>query len=355
MVRFPRAAASRPTYIMAIFTLGVFRYSREARYSGLMSSISAVGFYEFGGPETLEVVDLPMPVLEPGEALIEVRAATVNPTDTSFRGGNHVDRLAWRKPPYVPGVELAGEVVEVHPGSQEFSSIEVGQSVFGYVSPYSHGGGACAQYVAVDVRSLVRLPKDMDYVHAAALPMNGMTTLVAFDLMELPKQATLLVTGGPGALGSYVISVGHHLGYTVIADAYEKDREFLESLGARVVPRGPDMAAAVLDVCPDGVDGIVDGACIGDALGDLIKEGGAYAPVRAVDFHNRDGKIRVTPVHAREQIFNTEKLRHLAELAEMGVLQPRISRVIAMSEAADAHVALERGGVRGRQVIDLQL
>jgi len=126
----------------------------------------AVTFSRFGGPEVLEVADLPEPQPGPGEVRIRVAAATVNPTDISFRSGRHsTARLATMgvRPPYIPGMELAGVVDAVGEGT----NWHPGDRVMAIVSPRRPGGGAQAELVVVPAASVARVPEGASLAAAA--------------------------------------------------------------------------------------------------------------------------------------------------------------------------------------------
>src|SRR5699024_10907550 len=115
-------------------------------------------------------------------------------------------------------------------------------------------------------------------------PMNGLTALQALALLDLPAGSTLAVTGAAGTLGSYLVRLARASGLVVVADAAEKDRELVTGLGAdHVVARGPDVARAVREVFPDGVDGLVDGSVQGEQVVPALRDGGRLATVRFWD------------------------------------------------------------------------
>ena len=224
----------------------------------------AVGLSRFGSPEVLGVVIVPVAAPGPLDALVRVRAAAVNPSDTLLRTGRQAERLGGISPPFIPGMDLAGDIVALG-NAVAGTGLYVGQAVAGVVRPWRPNGGAQAQYVVVPASSLVPIPGNMSYAEAATIPMNGLTALVAMELLDLKPGARLLVTGGAGAFGGYAISLARHQGHFVIADGREGDRELLLRLGAElVVPRGEAMAAAVREAAPGGVDGIVDAARLGE-------------------------------------------------------------------------------------------
>ena len=128
----------------------------------------AVGFSEFGGPEVLGLVTLPVPSPGPGEVRVRVTAAAVNPTDLAFRAGAHRSMPSGVVSPYVPGMDLAGVVDVAGPGAD--AAWEPGERVMAAVSPWGPGGGAQAEFVVVAADALARVPERINLPAAATLP-----------------------------------------------------------------------------------------------------------------------------------------------------------------------------------------
>src|SRR4030095_12255080 len=135
----------------------------------------AVTFSQLGGPEVLQVSQLAEPQPGPGEVRIRVKAATVNPTDISFRTGRQLTTAQLSEmgvlPPYIPGMELAGVVDAVGEGT----SWRTGDRVMAIVNPRRPGGGAQAELVVVPSASVARVPDGTTLADAATLPMHGLT------------------------------------------------------------------------------------------------------------------------------------------------------------------------------------
>lgn len=307
-----------------------------------------VGVEEFGGPEMLRVFDVPERHAGPGEVRLAVRAAAVNPTDTIHRAGGRAEMLRKDPPPYVPGMDVAGVVDEVGAGVDHVS---VGDDVMGIVVPTgSHGGYSESLVLPAD--SVVRMPMGSTYAQACTLPMNGMTARLALDLLGLPAGSTLAVTGAAGAFGGYMVHLAVAAGLHVIADASEADEELVRSLGAHeIVRRGPDMAARIRALHPDGVDGLADGSVQSAEVLAAIRDGGTMATVRGWDGPS-ERSIRIHPVWVREIARDRERLDDLRRLAEAGGIALRVARTFPADDAAEAHRVLEAGGTRGRCVIE---
>ncbi len=307
----------------------------------------AVTFSEFGGPEVLAVSELPDREPGPGQVRIRVAAATVNPTDLGFRSGRQSAQLTGLEPPYIPGMELAGEIDAVGTGSDW----RPGDKVMAIVIPRRPEGGAMAQTVVVPAASVAPAPKTASAEQTATIPMNGLTVRLALDLLALKPGDTLAVTGAAGAVGAYAVQLGAAEGLRVIAVASPSDEEFLKSIGAEtVVARGDGAVQGIRALVPGGVDGLVDAAVIGAPILPAIRDGGALAAVRGWQGDSeRDIAIHVVQVSRYSE--NQAALARLGKMVDEGKLTLRVAETFPPERAAEAHKRLEAGGVRGRLVV----
>ena len=311
--------------------------------------MQAVGFSEFGGPEVLGLVSLPVPVPGPGEVRVRVAAAAVNPTDLAFRSGGHRSMPDGMSSPYVPGMDLAG-VVDVA-GADAAGQWAPGDRVMAAVSPWAPGGGAQAEFVVVAADALALVPGQISLEAAATLPMNALTVRAALDELALRPGQALGVTGAAGAVGGYVIQLARAEGLRVIADASPADEDLVAGLGADVVvPRGPGVAARIRQVLPDGVDALLDAAVMGPAVLSAVRGGGRVIAVRPFAGEAERG-ITVSLVLVFHHLHEGDTLARLAELADKGVLSLRVADVLPAARAAEAHRRFEAHGVRGRLVL----
>jgi NADPH:quinone reductase-like Zn-dependent oxidoreductase len=298
-----------------------------------------------GGPEVVRVVEREVREPGPGEVRLGVSAAAVNPTDIGLR-----ERGAeGLPPPWVPGMDAAGVVESVGAGVEHLA---VGDEVMAAVAPRRPEGGAQAELVVVPAASVVPVPDGMPADRAATLPMNGLTALHGLDLLALPEGQTLLVTGGAGLLASYVIPTAKQRGLRVLADASPADEELVRGFGADVVlPRGDGLVAAVRSEAPEGVDAVYDTALLRRSVFPAIREGGALAVVRTWDGDDVEHGIRIEKVQVWTVLERTDWLREVRQLAQDGVLAPRVARTYPPEAAADAQRRMEAGGLRGRAVV----
>ncbi|KQO65167.1 NADP-dependent oxidoreductase [Curtobacterium sp. Leaf261] len=312
--------------------------------------MKVIGVTEFGGPDALAIHDVPEPHAGPGEVRIQVRAFAVSPTDTGVREGGR-DLSQAGEPPYVPGMDAAGIVDEVGEGVTEWST---GDEVMAIALPLRGHGGAYVEQLVAPVDSIARIPAGTSFEEASTVPMNGLTAVQILEKAGLSQGQTLVVTGAAGLLGNYVVQLAEQQGIVVIADAADKDRALVESLGAdHVVPRGDEFVAAVQAIAPHGVDAVADTALLHEDAVPVLRDGGVFLAVRGWQGNGERG-IRFEQAAVFDEYHSQAKLDRLRQDVEDGVLTPRVAEVLPASEpgsAADAHTRLAAGGVRGRFVL----
>ncbi|MCU1649015.1 MAG: alcohol dehydrogenase zinc-binding domain protein, partial [Pseudonocardia sp.] len=247
----------------------------------------AVVVRTYGGPEALEIEELPLPVPGPGQIRIRVRAAAVNPVDVFVRSGTAA--LAGMLPDRAGvgiGWDVAGEVDAVGPAlvasdsSAGGAAFAVGDRVVGLSDRLDVPTAGYADYLVLDADSVAAAPRDVSFEAAATLPLNGLTAAQALAGLGLCAGRTLLVTGAAGAVGGYAVELAVAAGLRVVAAASERDRELVLGFGAELfVPRDAELGAAVRALVPGGVDGVLDAATIGVRALDALRGGGAFASV----------------------------------------------------------------------------
>ncbi len=307
-----------------------------------------VGIIEFGGPEALQLVDLPEEHAGAGQVRVRVHAATVNPTDTYLRNGSRAALLKDVPPPHVPGMDAAGVIDEVGPGTS--TDLKVGDAVFAMVVPNgSHG--AYRESIVLSADAVTRAPAGVGHVEASTLPMNGLTARQSLDQLALKPGQTVAVTGAAGAYGGYVVQLAKADGLRVIADAAPADEALVKGLGADiVVPRGADVAEQIRKVCPEGVDGLADGSFQSEQAVGAVRDGGAFASVRGWAGTGERG-ITFHRTSVRDYDHRADLLAGLREHVESGAVTLRVAATYPPEQAAEAHRRIEAHGVRGRLVI----
>ena len=311
--------------------------------------MKAVGIMKHGGPEALEVLEVPDINVGPGQIRIRNFAASVNPVDVSVRNGSMAQMQKVNPPPYIPGMDAAGIIDQI--GEDVKTDLKVGDSVMAMVVP-NGDHGAYKENIVLDQNAVVKAPKNTTHIQASTLPMNSLTARLSLDLLDLSKGQVLAVTGSPGAYGGFVVQLAKADGLTVIADSNDSDRSLLESLGVDIIiSRGEGFAERIRQEFPDGVDGIADGALLNEAAIEAVKDSGSFTSVRGFKGEpQRDIDFTATWVTAYD--CKKDKLETLCKQAESGVLTLRVADSVKMENAAEAHKKLEAGGTRGRMIIE---
>ena len=301
--------------------------------------VKAARFSRFGGPEVLEIVDLPDPHPGPGQVRIAVRAAGVNPSDWKKREGLMDPEL-----PQTMGYEAAGVVDELGEG---VADVAVGDRVFGL----SAEGAAQAELTVLSFYAPV--PPSLDFPGAAALPAAIETATRALDQLGVGAGAgrgsTLLINGASGSVGSAAVQLAVVRGARVIGTASPANHDYLRSLGAEPVVYGQGLAGRVRALAPDGVDAALDVAGSG-VLPELIElAGGPEHVVTIADFGGaREHGVRFSSGDAGRAV---HALGEIGELIESGRFSLPVARTFPLAEIAQAHRVGEDGHVRGKLVL----
>ncbi|MFB7471509.1 NADP-dependent oxidoreductase [Kitasatospora sp. NPDC056184] len=308
----------------------------------------AVVVRRFGGPEVLELVEVPEPEPGPGQLRVRVAAAGVNPVDAVTRAGvlAQAGLMAPRETVGI-GWDVAGTVERIGPGVNGFA---VGDAVIGLRDRLDVPLGGYADALVLDAAALAPAPEGVPAVEAATLPLNGLTAVQALDLLDLPAGATLLVTGAAGAVGGFAVQLAARRGLRVVALADRRDAAQLRALGAEWhVPRGAaDPAAEVRALVPGGVDGALDAALLGVAALGAVRNRGSFVAVSAGAAPLGLRGIRVAHVWVAA---DGAALAGLAALAARRELALRVADTLPLERAEEAHRRLARGGLRGRLVL----
>jgi NADPH:quinone reductase-like Zn-dependent oxidoreductase len=287
--------------------------------------------HEYGGPEVLRYEDYPDPVLQPGEVLVRVAAAGVNPVDALERSGQTKD---WR-PVQFPGVlgwDLSGTVERLGAGVEDFS---IGDQVLAWA--YHTYAGLCA----VKAGLLAKVPKGLNLVDAAALPLVSMTgSQLIYVGADVKPGQTVLVSGAAGSVGRSAVFAAKDRGAVVIAGVLKKQLDGLKNLGAdRVVAL--DDTAAFADLQPvDIVANTVRGKTAEDLMA-KVKPGGTFASVTGAPA-NAAGYPRVRTV-AFVSKQDTKNLEYTVEAVRAGKLTIPIGSRVPLRNAAEAHAAFAKG------------
>ncbi|WP_194926596.1 NADP-dependent oxidoreductase [Catenulispora pinisilvae] len=306
----------------------------------------AVSQDTFGGPDVLHIVDVPEPTPLPSEVLVRVRAAAVNPIDAVVRSGGFP---LLGQPPFTLGWDISGVVEEVVPGVTRF---EVGDEVYG-MPFFPRAANGYAEYVAVPSRQLARKPAAVDQVHAAALPLAGLTAWQALnDAAKVAPGDRVLIHAAGGGVGHLAVQIAKARGAYVLATAGAAKHEFVLGLGADEVVdyRTADFTRELkdVDVVLDAVGGPVGRQSIsvlrpGGLLVTIVDRTDLELRAATIDAGRRFAGITVEPDYVG--------LEALAELVDAGKLRPYVEHALPLAEVAKAHELIESGRTRGKIVL----
>ncbi len=299
----------------------------------------AAQFSRYGGPEVLDIVELPDPHPAPGQVRIRVHAAGISATDPKLRQGelNFGAEL-----PQTTGRDVAGVVDEIGEG---VTDVAVGDRVFGA----SDDGAGAAELALLTHRAPI--PTSLGFVDAAGLPVALETATRALDQLKVAAGSTLLVNGAAGGIGSTVVQLAVARGARVIGTASTANHNYLRLLGAEPTTYGEGMAERVRALAPDGVDVALDVAGSG-VLPELIDlAGGPQNVVTLADFAGSKEHGVLFSNGFQGHAFHA--LAEVGTLIDAGRFWLPVERTYPLTDIAEAHRVSENGHVRGRLVLVL--
>jgi NADPH2:quinone reductase len=303
--------------------------------------VKAFGYRSNGGPDVQDFLDLDMPTPMPGELLVEVRNAGVNPVDWKIRSGL-LGEAAASDLPAVLGSEVSGVVREVGKDVEGFAEND---EVFGSVAP---GSGGYAEFTLVTATAAAHKPPQVSFSDAATLPVAAATAYDGVSQLDLKEGQTLLINGVGGGVGVAAAQIARDLGINVIGTAGEDKRALVETLGATLVPYGDGVDQRIRQILPDGVDAIFD-----LAGGDGLRAVAGLVADRSKLISAGDAAVAELGGHLIERDRTSRVLEIVGALVAEGKLDPHVEDVRPLSEAADALAAVEIGHARGKVVIEV--
>jgi NADPH:quinone reductase-like Zn-dependent oxidoreductase len=298
----------------------------------------------FGGPEVLTYTETDVPEPGPGEVLLRVAGAGVNPGDAVLRSGRVQELVTL---PWTPGNDVAGVVERIGPGVTRF---EPGDEVYGMLTVTRHG--AYAEYTAVPATALAPKPKNLDLVHAGAVPLAAFTAWQALTVLARVRAGDrVLIHAAAGGVGHVAVQLAKELGAHVIGTARAANHDFLRGVGADelIDYTTTDFRTAVAPV---------------DTVLDLV--GGSYGP-RSLDVLRPGGLLigasidpgtdeRQAAARGLRYVWVTaepsgEVLERITERIEAGRLRVTVQRTYPLAEAAAAHRAIEEKRTTGKIIL----
>jgi NADPH:quinone reductase-like Zn-dependent oxidoreductase len=311
-----------------------------------METMKAIRVHEYGGPEVLRYEEAPRPEPGPGEVLVRIRAAGVNPVDWKVREGYLKDALAYRMP-FVPGWDVSGIVEAMGPN---VTLLKRGDEVYGHPSVVRNG--AYAEFAVIPEAELALKPRSIDHVLAASLPVAALTAWQGlFDIGGLRTEQKVLIHGGSGGVGSFAVQLARWKGAFIIATASGRNQEFLRNLGADLT----------IDYERSRFDRVVcDADVVFDTIGGetlkrswkVLKRGGILvSTVEAPDPADAEAH------RARGALVDTQanpgELAEIAKLVDAGMVRPIVEAVFPLPEARHAQELSQTGHARGKIVLQV--
>lgn len=288
------------------------------------------------GPDSIEIVDVPLTEPGPDQVRVKVAAAAVNPVDLGVAAGVFHDLGLVDQPNWTGlGWDFAGTVEAVGAGVD----LAVGTRVAGVVAGFDRDYGTYAEQLVVSAADVAVVPDELDLIAASTVPLNGLAAAQILDLLgDAPDGgARLLVTGAAGAVGGYLVVLAQERGWKVTGLARERDEQFVRGLGA----------GFTADAEP-GWDAVADAGALQQAALALVRDGGQFVGVQPSAQLSAERGVTIAAVVAHP---DGTRLADLLARAASGRLPARVHAVLPLDQAADAHRAVAKGGVRGKYVL----
>ena len=290
-----------------------------------------------GGPDSIEIIDVPAVEPGPGQLLVEIAGAAVNPVDLGVAAGVFHELGLIRQPHHLGlGWDFAGTVTATGPNVD----LPVGSRVAGLVDGFDRDFGTYAEQLVVPAINTALVPDRLDLATAATVPLNGLAAAQLIDLLGDGGGRSLLVTGAAGAVGGYVVPLAQDRGWRVTGLARAEDERFVRGLGADFTTQ-----------TTPGWDAVADCAVLQQQGLALVRDGGTFVGMRpgTAPAEERGVTVRVVVAHP-----DGARLAKLLDAVADGHLPARVRAVVPLGEVAAAHRAVAHGGVRGQYVLQPQ-
>ncbi|AVP58315.1 NADP-dependent oxidoreductase [Pulveribacter suum] len=336
-----------------------------------LPTMKAIRQHAFGGPQVLRHEDAPMPVLQPGEVLVRVHAADLNPPDWYLREGYKMLPPEWQPKvsfPVILGTDVSGVIAAVADGVEDFAAGDEVYAMVCFPDGLAGDSRAYAEYVSVPATQVTRKPQAIDHVHAAAAPMSLLT---AWQFLIEPGHdapnplqphghepvplagKAVVVNGAAGGVGHFALQLAKGQGARVIAVASGGHEAFLRDLGA---DEFIDYTQAAAEEVVRGADLVVD-AVGGPATGRFLrtlKRGDALFPVFPLGFSGAAEAQRLGVTVSTTQVRSSgAQLGQLADLLDTGTVRVAIDSVFPLADAHQAHERAAQGHIRGKIVLSV--
>ncbi|HZB14540.1 MAG TPA: NADP-dependent oxidoreductase [Chryseolinea sp.] len=311
--------------------------------------MKAVKAHAHGGPEVLKLEDAPIPFPGKGEVLIEVHAASINPIDSKLLltdpSYDHADQN-----PLTPGFDLAGAVVEL---GKNVKHIRVGDNVYGQAAFIKKGSGAFAEYAVTPQDLVARMPENLTFTEAAAVPLAACSAYQALvEHMKLKKGEKVLIHGGSGGIGTFAIQLAKHLSAFVASTASGSGIAYVKRQGADQVI---DYEAEHFEDVLKDFDAVLDtvGGETYKKSFQILKRGGLVVSMLSMPDEALMKKYHVRAALEMTKV-DSKKLGKITDLITTGVLKVNIANVFSLQQTQEAFRAKENEKVLGKIAIEVK-
>ncbi|MGB8356804.1 MAG: NADP-dependent oxidoreductase [Chthoniobacteraceae bacterium] len=304
-------------------------------------NMKAIRIHQYGGPEVLAQVEMQRPTPGPNEVLIKVQAASVNPVDWKLRAG-HVKEIFPVTFPATLGWDVSGTVEETGSGVTAFKR---GDEVYALLK-----GGGYAEYATADEAVVARKPRTLDYVHAAAVPVAGLTAWQAlFEVAQLSSGQKVLIHAAAGGVGNFAVQFAKAKGAYVIGTASSKNQAFLLELG---VDQAVDYQKTRFEDVVRDVDVVLDtiGADTQERSFKVLKKGGVLVSIVQPPSQEQAAKYGIRALFYGAHA-SSSNLAEIAKLIDSGKVKTIVETVLPLAEARHAHELIQTGHARGKIVL----
>ncbi|MFG1649489.1 NADP-dependent oxidoreductase [Micromonospora sp. NPDC049275] len=318
-------------------------------------TMRAIQVHAFGGPEVLTYERVPLPEPAPGEVLIRVHAAGLNPPDWYARTGFATLPSTIRpelRLPFTPGSDVSGVVAKVGSGVTQW---RVGDPVFGLVRfpQLNNGGKGYAEYTTSPSAHLARKPANLSHIQAAAVPMSALTAYqFLFDHIKPLPGTTVVINGAAGGVGHFLVQLAKLRQARVIAIASGRHEAFLHKIGA---DEFIDYTTTDVQHVLRDVDHLIDtvGGPQGHRFVPLVRTGGTISPVFFGEYHREEAAHRRITLPAGQVHSDGHQMNQLAHLIEGGRICVGVDSTYSLPDAAKAHERAELGHIQGKIVLSV--
>ncbi len=306
---------------------------------------------EFGEPDVLAIQSSAIPQPQPGEVLVKVYFAGINPIDVKTRAG-----LGWAaqqnrdKLPWTPGYDISGKVVGLGDG---VTLLVEGDSVAGFIGFPLQGGGY-SQYVCAPEQSLSLIPDAVTFEAAAVLPLAGQTAAQAINKAEVKADERVLILGGAGGVGHLAVQLAVAAKAEVYTTCCGNNLDYLATLGAHAVNyEFAPVSERLTDI--DVLIDLVGGDAAMDAL-KCLKDGARIVTVPTISAELICEKASLLGFNAKGMLVDPapEQLNTMLYMVSVGLLKTEVQQVFPYTQVADAHRQIETGHTRGKVLLDMQ-